>query len=309
MLYLSAGLLLSLCLTIGAETVDVKTSSGTVRGQTIVEMEKRLNVFLGVPFAEPPVGALRFARPHPITTPAPDIIDATAKKTSCFGGDQPVSENCLYVNIWAPHNTTGALKPVMFWIYGGGFRGGSIFSDMYNGKSLAAYDVVYVSVDYRLGSLGFLYGGDDVEAPGNLGLLDQLEGLKWVRENIDQFGGDKDKITIFGESAGSMSVSALVLSPLARGLFKRAILESGAALNARASGHTKAAALADAKQMAKHFQCPDDNAWLDCVRKVAPADIHGYTALRVGPIVGTEYMPLSAQEAFEQGKFNSVGKF
>ncbi|CAG2120960.1 unnamed protein product, partial [Medioppia subpectinata] len=126
-----------------------------------------------------------------------------------------------------------------------------------------------------------------------------------VRQNIDQFGGDKDKITIFGESAGSMSVSALVLSPLANGLFKRAILESGAALNARTSGHTKAAALADAKQMAKHFQCPDDNAWLDCVRKVAPADIHGYTALRVGPIVGTEYMPLSAQEAFEQGKFNS----
>ncbi|CAG2116661.1 unnamed protein product, partial [Medioppia subpectinata] len=305
MLYLSAGLLLSLCLTIGAETVDVKTSSGTVRGQTIVEMEKRLNVFLGIPFAEPPVGALRFARPHPITKPAPGIIDATKKKTSCLGGDQPVAEDCLFVNIWAPHNTTGALKPVMFWIYGGGFQSGSIFSDMYNGKSLAASDVVYVSVDYRLGSLGFLYGGDDVEAPGNLGLLDQLEGLKWVRQNIHLFGGDRERITVFGESAGSISVSALVLCPLARGLFKRAILESGAQLWTRSHTHTKSAALAEARRMATHFKCTDDNTWLDCLRNVSAKEVHDYPGITVGPLVGTHYMPILAQEAFNTGKYNT----
>ncbi|CAG2178558.1 unnamed protein product, partial [Oppiella nova] len=207
--------------------------------------------------------------------------------------DQPTSENCLYVNILAPHNIT-TLKPVI-----GGFRGGSIFSDMYNGKWLASYDVVYVAVDYRLGSLGFLYGGDDEETPGNVGLLDQLEGLKWVRENIHLFGGDKDKITIFGESAGSISVSALILSPLAKGLFARAILESGAQLHNRQETHTKA------QEMAKHFKCTDDKTWLECLRKVDANQIHAYTQLNVGPLVGTAYMPLTAQDAFKDGKYNT----
>ncbi|CAG2181058.1 unnamed protein product, partial [Oppiella nova] len=225
MLFLCLSVLLGVrCLSIGAETVDVKTSSGTVRGQTITELGKELNQFYGIPFAEPPVGALRFAKPKPITKPSPDIIDATKMKTTCISTWKgPTSEDCLFVNIWAPHNTT-QLKAVMFWIYGGGFSWGSIFDGGYDGKWITSNDVVYVAVAYRLGSLGFLYGGDDEETPGNLGLLDQLEGLKWVRENIHLFGGDKDKITIFGESAGSISVSALVLSPLAKGLFARAIL-------------------------------------------------------------------------------------
>ncbi|CAG2176867.1 unnamed protein product, partial [Oppiella nova] len=126
-----------------------------------------------------------------------------------------------------------------------------------------------------------------------------------VRENIHLFGGDKDKITIFGESAGSISVSALVLSPLAKGLFARAILESGAQLQNRKEIHTKAQALAEAKEMGKHFKCTDDKTWLDCLRKVNANEIHSYTQLNVGPLVGTAYMPLTAQEAFKEGKYNT----
>ncbi|CAG2171427.1 unnamed protein product [Oppiella nova] len=115
----------------------------------------------------------------------------------------------------------------MFSIYGGALNIGSIFQDIYNASVLATNDVVVVSVNYRVGPLGFLYGGDET-APGNVDFYDQLLALKWVRDNIHAFGGDRDEITIFGESAGSWSVSAHILSPLSKGLFKRAIMESGA---------------------------------------------------------------------------------
>ena len=126
-----------------------------------------------------------------------------------------------------------------------------------------------------------------------------------MRENIHLFGGDKDKITIFGESAGSGSVSTLVLSPLAKGLFARAILESGAQLQNRKEIHTKAKALAEAKEMGKHFKCTDDKTWLECLRKVDANEIHDYGALTVGAMVGNAFMPLNAQEAFKQGKYNT----
>ncbi|CAG2102395.1 unnamed protein product [Medioppia subpectinata] len=203
-----------------------------VRGRTLHVLDTNVDQFLGIPYAEPPVGKHRFAKPEPILKPFPNIIDATKLKYSCI---QPpniyikpelhYSEDCLVLNIWTPNTT--ALKPVMFWIYGGGLTMGSIFQEWYNGSALATNDVVVVSVNYRLGPFGFLYG-DREDAPGNVGLYDQLLALKWVRENAHTFGGDRDQITIFGESAGSWSVSAHILSPLSKGLFKRAIMESGA---------------------------------------------------------------------------------
>ncbi|CAG2107349.1 unnamed protein product [Medioppia subpectinata] len=162
-------------------TVDVKTSSGTVRGHTIQVLSKPVNAFIGIPYAEPPIGPLRFARPKPLTKPLPGIIDATKPKNSCMtGGTAQMGEDCLFVNIWAPHNTTGALKPVMYWIYGGGLGSGSIFSGANDGKALVADDVVVASVNYRLRTFGFLYGGPDSDAPGNMGFYDQVLGLKWV---------------------------------------------------------------------------------------------------------------------------------
>ncbi|CAG2104218.1 unnamed protein product, partial [Medioppia subpectinata] len=203
-----------------------------VRGRTLHVLDTNVDQFVGIPYAEPPVGKHRFAKPEPISKPFPGIIDATKVKNSCMQNpsqfpispDSPLSEDCLVLNIWTTNTT--ALKPVMFWIYGGGLIMGSIFQEIYNGSALATKDVVVVSVNYRLGPFGFLYG-DREDAPGNVGFYDQLLGLKWVRENIHSFGGDRDQITIFGESAGSWSVSAHILSPLSKGMFQRAIMENG----------------------------------------------------------------------------------
>ncbi|CAG2114980.1 unnamed protein product, partial [Medioppia subpectinata] len=203
--------------------IDVKTTSGVVRGQTIDVLNVSIDQFLGIPYAEPPVGRLRFAKPEPIKTPKPDIIDATKAKNSCiqpntqYFPNLTTSEDCLVLNIWTPNagnnNTNKSqLKPIMFHIHGGGLAIGSIFAPPITAL-LATHDVVYVSTQYRLGQLGFLYG-DREDAPGNVGFFDQLLALKWVRENAEQFGGDRDEITILGESAGSWSVSAHILSPL-----------------------------------------------------------------------------------------------
>ncbi|CAG2114908.1 unnamed protein product, partial [Medioppia subpectinata] len=208
------------------------------------------------------------------------------------------SEDCLVLNVWTPKTPTGdrqkaALKPVMFWIHGGALITGSSFQWQYNGTALATNDVVIVSVNYRLGPFGFLYG-DREDAPGNVGLYDMLFALNWVRENVHSFGGDRDQITIFGESAGTWAgASTLILSPLSKGLFKRAIMESGAhyynSLFKRAimesGAHyynsrdpmSKAEALTFAKQFAKSMNCTDGQKWLDCLRGIdAQALIKGY---------------------------------
>ncbi|CAG2182327.1 unnamed protein product, partial [Oppiella nova] len=194
------------------------TTSGVVNGHTIHVLNASIHEFLGIPYAQPPVGALRFAKPVPITKPSKDIIDATKYGNSCMQkppdyaqelwGNVTLSEDCLVLNIWTPNveNNTRSealpLKPVMFYIHGGGLLWGSIFNPIYNGSVLAIHDVLLVSTNYRLGSFGFLYG-EEVSAPGNVGLFDQLLALKWVRENVHLFGGDRDQITIFGQSAGS----------------------------------------------------------------------------------------------------------
>ncbi|CAG2182329.1 unnamed protein product, partial [Oppiella nova] len=194
------------------------TTSGVVNGHTIHVLNASIHEFLGIPYAQPPVGALRFAKPVPIEKPSKDIIDATKPGNSCMQkppdyaqelwGNVTLSEDCLVLNIWTPNveNSTRSealpLKPVMFYIHGGGLLWGSIFNPIYNGSVLATHNVLLVSTNYRLGSFGFLYG-EEVSAPGNVGLFDQLLALKWVRENVHLFGGDRDQITIFGQSAGS----------------------------------------------------------------------------------------------------------
>lgn len=220
-------------------TANAKTIYGEIEG-----IEKKDHfAFLGVPFAKPPVGELRFKAPQP-PEPWNGIREAKEfgaaapqMKESYFPAMSPekIEEDCLYLNVWTPR-ADGEKRPVMVWIHGGGFLSGAGSLPWYRGHRIAATnDVVVVSINYRLGALGFLYlnelAGDDLSPDSNIGIRDQIAALEWVRDNIENFGGDPGNVTIFGESAGGMSVGTLLGTPAAKGLFHRAIMQSGAAHN------------------------------------------------------------------------------
>lgn len=203
-------------------------------------VEDGVQVFKGIPYAAPPVQALRWHPPVPLPRWSgvraagafgPACVQPQAKTASIYSGDpMPVSEDCLTLNIWAPANASDA--PVFFWIHGGALVAGSGREPLYDGKRMAERGVIVVSINYRLGVLGWLahpaLSHESVaHVSGNYGLLDQIAALKWVRANIAAFGGDPAKVTIAGESAGGLSAMYLLESPLARGLFARAIVESG----------------------------------------------------------------------------------
>jgi para-nitrobenzyl esterase len=222
-----------------ATTAIVETSSGKIEGV----FRKGLYKFCGVPYAAPPVGERRWLPPAP---PEPWGGVRPAKEFAPNAPQEPMgiqileppeklpqSEDCLYLNIWTP-GLDGAKRPVMVWVHGGGFTTGAGSWVIYNGRTLSTRgDVVVVTINYRLGALGFLNLNEvtrgKIPATGNEGLLDQILALEWVRDNISRFGGNPDNVTIFGESAGAMSVGMLLAMPRARGLFHRAILQSGAA--------------------------------------------------------------------------------
>ncbi|KAM9292229.1 fatty acyl-CoA hydrolase precursor, medium chain-like [Gastrophryne carolinensis] len=222
-----------------------ETRYGRLHGVSVSvnETESLAHAFYGIPFAKPPVGQLRFAAPElpepwsgvreaadypPMCIQNPGAILAMLKTFKFPLPTPTLSEDCLYLNVFTPASRGSAKLPVMVFIHGGGFRlGGAI---MFEGSALSAIEnVVVVSIQYRLGLMGFLSTGDR-QISGNYGFLDQVAALRWVQENIEDFGGDRELVTIFGESAGGVSVSALVLSSLTRGLFHRAIAESGSAL-------------------------------------------------------------------------------
>ncbi|CAG2170116.1 unnamed protein product, partial [Oppiella nova] len=283
---------------IGYTCYNIFPGTSVVRGLTINVLNTSVDQFLNIPYAEPPVRDLRFTKPQPLKAPKKDIIDGTKPGNSCMQIPEPETEN-------SRSPTESPLKAVMFWIYGGGLSSGSIFDTQYNGSILATYDVVFVSANYRLGPFGYLYGGD-VSAPGNMGFFDQLLALKWVRENIHVFGGDRNLITIFGESAGSWSVSAHIISPLTRGLFKRAIMQSGAHMYSKDRDViSKSEALTKAKHMAQQLNCSDADDWLRCLRGVGAHEFLNFETSLTFPVLGTEYLTLSAQQAFMDNKFNS----
>ena len=220
----------------GAAAPQTVIAQGTLRGTT----ENGVAVFKGIPFAAPPIGDLRW-RPPQQAPHWKDTRQAIAFGPICpqapFGVAKRLkqSEDCLTLNVWSPRLAADAKLPVMVWIYGGGFRGGGSSYPYYDGTNLAQHDVVVVSFNYRLGWLGFfdhpaLAQENAGDATGNYGLMDQIAALKWVRDNIAKFGGDPKNVTIFGESAGGMSVNDLMTSPKARGLFEKAIAESGLGL-------------------------------------------------------------------------------
>jgi len=201
--------------------------------------------FTGIPFAKPPVGALRFKAPLD-PEPWTGIKDATEFGPSSiqpYDEEEEVSpgaqsEDCLFLNIWTQGLDDDKKRPVMVWIHGGGFFTGSANDSWYDGSFFAKRgDVVLVSIQYRLGALGWLYldelGGEEFSNSKNNGLLDQVAALRWVKHNIENFGGDPDNITIFGESVGGTSVATLIVTPTAKGLFNKAIVESGTFHNCR----------------------------------------------------------------------------
>ena len=212
------------------EPAAVRIDDGLVQGTS----ENGLTVYRGIPFASPPVGVLRWSAPQP---PAKweGVRQATKFAPGPVQGGRPpsgISEDCLYLNVWTPAKSPSDRIPVLVWIYGGGFSGGATSEWSYSGEKLAKKGVVLVSIAYRVGHLGFLAHPElSAESPnrvsGNFGLLDMIAGLKWVQKNIAAFGGDPDRVTIFGESAGGIAVSMLCASPLAKGLFHGAISQSG----------------------------------------------------------------------------------
>jgi para-nitrobenzyl esterase len=218
---------------------DVQIAQGALSGT----VDDGIASFKGIPFAAPPVAELRWRAPQPASAWS-GVRDASAFGFICPPAKLsvlaklkphlklPQSEDCLTLNVWSPAASPNAKLPVMVWIYGGSFRNGSSAYPLYDGVELAKHDVIVVSFNYRLGRLGFfdlpaLAAEHPGEATGNFGLLDQIAALAWVKRNIEAFGGDPNNVTIFGESAGGMSVNDLMVSPLARGLFAKAISESG----------------------------------------------------------------------------------
>ena len=216
----------------------VETRQGTILGI----QQDSVQVFKGIPFAQPPVGERRFRAPQAALS-WQGVRDATSFGASPIQNKKllseigHMSEDCLYLNVWTPQADAGQ-RPVMVYIYGGAFVSGSSSQAVYNGSAFASDgDIVVVTLNYRLGALGFLYLhdvlGEEYATSGNNGLLDMIAALQWVQANIARFGGDPAQVTLMGESAGAMSVATLMSMPVARGLFTRAIMESGAGQTAR----------------------------------------------------------------------------
>ena len=226
--------------------LDVAVTGGVVRGVIGEPARPGLRQYHGIPYAAPPVGELRWAPPAPVA-PWDGVLDASAPGPVCIQRTHvgvafydppegatlpPQSEDCLTLNVWTEARHVAELRPVMVWIHGGGLQAGS--GSMQSGHLLAKHGAVVVTINYRLGRLGFLsHPGLSASGgvSGNQGYRDQIQALEWVRDNIANFGGDRDNVTIFGESAGAYSVSVLQASPLARGLFHRAIGQSGGAFH------------------------------------------------------------------------------
>ncbi|XP_049779940.1 cholinesterase-like [Schistocerca cancellata] len=209
------------------EDVLVTVDQGTLRGITATSVyNSSYTAFLGIPYAEPPLGVLRFQAPQPAGG-WEGVRDATQYGSDCVQEDGSGSEDCLYLNVYVPGvPQEGADLPVMLWVYGGGFTVGSGSNEEYGPDFLVSYDVILVTINYRLGALGFLSTGDQV-VPGNAGVKDQQLAMSWVQRNIARFGGDPQQVTVFGQSAGGISVSFHLVSPTSAGLFSRLIIESG----------------------------------------------------------------------------------
>jgi para-nitrobenzyl esterase len=284
--------------------VRTRIETGALQG----ERYARASAFLGIPFAAPATGANRWRAPQPAAAWT-GVRDATEFGADCqqdvvpdrgaigpwtweYLTQGPVSEDCLFINVWTPAGTSGAKLPVLLWIYGGGFTSGGTSVPLYDGTELAGRGIVFVSVNYRVGIYGFFAHPaltQEAGTSGNYALLDQIAGLEWIKRNIAAFGGDPKQVTIMGQSAGAASVHALIASPKAKGLFHRAIAQSGSGMGRGWStpGENEA--------IGTRFQAAAGAHSLAELRAMSPAQIteamRQVTGVRWGPTAGTPVLP------------------
>jgi len=299
---------------IAAHRITIETPQGKLIGSTHGK-ERHVHEFKGIPYAVPPVGNRRWKPPEAAGGWAgerlalefgPDCVQAPYERGNFYyRPSRPVSEDCLYLNVWTP-NETGKL-PVIVWIHGGALTRGSAAIDLYDGGNLARKDVVVVSINYRLGVFGFfahpdLIAESDHNSAGNYGLLDQIEALRWVRKNISAFGGDPDNVTLLGQSAGAWTISVLSASPLAKGLFHKVIAHSGGRLDKRpdlkqaASAGVELANAAGKKSVAKLRK-------LSALELLAAANSSG---IHTEDIVDGWLLPKQPYEVFAAGEQHAV---
>jgi para-nitrobenzyl esterase len=297
----------------GAPRVTIRT--GTLEGTS----NSGIRCFKGIPFAKPPVGDLRWKEPQPPgpwagVRKADAFAPAPMQDVGAMGGYAKMSEDCLYLNVWTPAKTAGEKRPVMVWIYGGAFVGGMTSMPVYDGTKLAQKGVVVVSIAYRVGAFGFLahreLSKESGKGSGCYGIQDQVAGLQWVKDNIAQFGGDPANVTIFGESVGGISVSMLTVVPAAKGLFQRAISESGGSFapvkfDNEAAENVPSLKLAEetGQQFLESLGAKD----LKAARALSAEQIQ--SAVRFGlfwPVADGATLPGDQYDLYEAGKFNDT---
>ena len=313
-----------------SQAADVATQSGHIRG-VAADARGGVTVYRGIPYAAPPTGALRWREPQPpiswrgvrdASAPAPGCIQIVGPNrlpwTDEYLHHGAVSEDCLYLNLWTPAHASGERLPVLVFIHGGSFTEGSVSVPLYDGTALARRRLVVVTINYRLGALGFLAhpalaAESPHQASGNYGLMDQVAALRWVQGNVAAFGGDPSRVTIAGQSAGAMSVDLLTVSPQAKGLFQRAIIQSGpGALAALGIVDGKAATtpLQEAQQAGANFARSLGATTAAELRalpaeRLLPPPADGIP-MRFGPVVDGWFLPADANTVYAAARQNDV---
>jgi para-nitrobenzyl esterase len=304
----------------GPSVTAIDVTGGRLTGS--ITADGTVAVFKGIPYASPPTGSRRWRPPQAVIgwDGARSAVEAAASCpqnlarsrgpwTEEFMTQGAASEDCLYLNVWAPAQSRADRQPVYVWLHGGGFNEGSASIAVYDGEQMARHGVVVVGVNYRLGALGFLAHPDlTAESPaggsGNYGLLDIIAALKWVQTNIAAFGGDPGRVTVGGQSAGAMAVHALVASPLARGLFRRAIAESGPVVAGGWPG------LQAAESEGQAFASGRGASSAAELRSLSPEALRSASStaapFRPRPVIDGWLLPADPMDAFTAGRQNDV---
>lgn len=303
----------------------VQVEGGVISG--VLDSISGINVFKGIPYAEPPVGDLRWTAPIPVK-PWDGILSCKEFRASPVQifpepiyvwseefliPEEPISEDCLYLNIWTGAKSVKEKRPVVVWVHGGGFTSGSGSVPIYDGKAMAKKGVVFVNINYRLGVFGFLAHPElSQESPdhssGNYGLMDQIAAIQWVKNNIAAFGGDPNKITISGQSAGSASVVFLSASPLTKGLFQQVIAQSGAGLLSR-SPSSSPMALDYLQEAELHGKAIEKELGLSSIkemREMDAFDLQDAVKGRFQPIVDGYVLEQSVTKTYLEGKAHPI---
>ena len=288
----------------------VKTTGGLISGTA----SRNVHIFKGIPFAAPPVGELRWRAPQPVNPWTgikkceqfgPSPMQPSPVPFSMWSAEflipkEPISEDCLYLNVWSSI-ATNEKKPVLVWIYGGGFVSGGSAAPIYDGEAMAEKGVVFVSINYRVGVFGF-FAHPQLNKETNFGLMDQVAALQWVQNNIEAFGGDKNNVTIAGQSAGAISVMCLMASPLAKGLFAKAVVQSGAGLSAGAARTIELQEMESAgEKIFAQFGVTDMNE-----AKKLPAEKLLQAKARFAPVADGYLLPDKLWNIFSAGLQNKV---